>query len=117
MSDKAILAPITNNQKEIVEISELAQKILARENHIVISNPEAIPTIVDAFMRTTIAYLAENKSTTEDIVIDLLGLMDIGVSFRESEDGENDGNFTPFVTPGPVFRKGIKDNDVTESED
>lgn len=117
MADKAILVQITNNEKEIIDISKAAQELLAREHKIGMSNFEGYPTIVSAFLRTAIAYLAEHKSTTEDVVIDLFGLLDIGVTFRESEDGENDGNFTPFATAGPEFRKKVKDNDVTESED
>jgi hypothetical protein len=117
MAEKAMLTQITNNKEEILKISEIAQQILARENKITISNAEAIPSIIHAFLRSTVGFLAENKSQTEDTVIDLFGILEVGTTFRESEDGENDGNFTPFATAGPAFRKGVKDNDITETED
>lgn len=117
MSEKASLIEINNNAKEIIEISETAQKLLARDHKITVSNAMAIPTIVNAFMKTATAYLAEHKDTNVDVSIDMLGFFDMGVSYRESEDGENDGNFTPFTTPGPVFKKAIKDNDLTEDDD
>lgn len=115
--ENAVLVEINNNAKEIMDISELARQYLDRENHIKVSNPAAIPTIVHAFMKVAVNYLAEKKSTDTDVAIDVLGFFDMGVTFRESDEGECDGNFTPFTTPGPVFKKAIKDNEITEEDD
>lgn len=114
--EKAVLIEINNNIDEIIEISDTARSILERDNHIMISNAAIVPTIVNAFLTSAAAYLAEHKDVNKDVIIDMLGFFDMGVSYRDS-DGEADGNFTPFVTPGPSFKRAIKDNDVTEDEE
>lgn len=118
MAEKAILTEIQANVKEIKEITEITQKILADENKITITNASVIPTIVYKFLRTTAAWLNEKKSTDENISIDIMGIMTMGVDYREApEDAELDGNFVPFIEPGPDFKLTIKDNDATEDEE
>jgi len=113
---KAKLIEIRDNKKELMEISERAQAVLDQENRIKITQAAAIPTIVYAFLRETINYLNRNKVSGQDIEINLMQLMDIGISFRES-DGEKDGNFTPYITPGQEFKLLVKDDEETEDED
>lgn len=114
---KAVFVEITKNEKEIKKISETTQKILENESSITITNANVIPTIAYTFLRTVAAWLGDNKSTESDVLIDVMGLMEMGVSYRESEDGEANGNFTPFIVPGPEFKQRIKDNELTENED
>ena len=114
---KAVFVEITKNQNEINKISEVTQKVLENESNIKITNANVIPTIASTFLRTVASWLSDNKSTDSDISIDIMGLMEMGISYRESEDGEANGNFTPFIVPGPEFKQRIKDNDLTENED
>ena len=70
------------------DISKITQKVLKDERHINITMAEAIPTIVYEFLHVTAEWLEKNKSTNEDVIVNLMNLMDIGVPYRESEDGE-----------------------------
>lgn len=112
---KARLIEIRDDQKALMEISERAKNVLQQENRIKIGLADAIPTIVYAFLRETINYLNRNKTTGQDIEVNLMQLMDIGITYRES-DGEKEGNFTPFITPGQEFKLLVKDDDETEEE-
>lgn len=112
--DSAKLVVFKENVKEISEISVMAQKILEEERNITISKAEAIPTIVYEFMISMFSYMGKEKSIDKDIMINLMHLFDFGITYRESEDGEKDGNFTPFMNPGQVCKTIIKSDEVTE---
>lgn len=115
MSNKsAKLIELRQNEKEILKIAEKAAKYLESENQIIISHSQAIPTIAYAFLREAIEYLKENKTAGSDIELNLMQLLDIGVSYRENEDAEKEGNFTPYATPGQEFKMLVKDDDETE---
>lgn len=111
----AKLIEIRDDKKPIGEISEKTQKILAQEHHIKISLAEAIPTIAYVFLREAINYLNKNKASGQDVEINLMQLFDMGISFRES-DGEKEGNFTPYLTPGQEFKLLVKNDEATEDE-
>lgn len=110
----AKLIEIRENEKEINHIAENAAKLLETENNIVISQPAAIPTIAHAFLREAINYLAANKTTGGDIELNLMQLLDVGISYRENDEAEKEGNFTPYATPGQEFKLLIKDDEDTE---
>jgi hypothetical protein len=114
--ENARLIEIRQNEKEIQKIAERAQKFLDEENHIVISHAQAIPTIAYAFLRETINFLNENKSAGNDIEINVMQLLDLGISHRESDDAEKEGNFTPYARAGQEFKLLVKDDDATEEE-
>ena len=117
MQSRAQLIEIAKNEKEIVSIAETAAEMLARDNGIAISNSNAIPTIVDAFFKSMIYWLDKNKSKDSDIILDVLGYVNLGINYREApEDAENKGNFAPITEPGEIFKRAIKDNDDTEDE-
>ena len=79
---------IRENQAEIEKISKNAAKYLANEYNIKISHSEALPTIVYSFLRCAALYLNENKSENSDVELNLMQLIDIGISYRENEDAE-----------------------------
>lgn len=118
MSNKenARLIEIRENEKEIMKIAERAQKFIDEENHIVITHPAAIPTIAYAFLRESINYLNENKNAGNDITLNLMQLFDMGISFRDNEDAEKEGNYTPFLVPGQEFKLLVKNDEDTEEE-
>lgn len=117
MSETTTLIEITNQKKEMLAICKTAQELL-EDRGIKVSSIEGIATIGHCFIEAVVNYLAENKSTEHDVSIDLFGWMDAGVTYRASDDdSECDGNFTPYVVPGPVFKRTIKDNDITEGEE
>jgi hypothetical protein len=115
--DNARLVEIRENEKEIMKIALKAQTVLTEENNISISHAEAIPSIAYVFMKEMIGYLNEHKSAGTDVEINFMQLMDIGISHRENDDAEKEGNFTPFVRPGQEFKLLIKDDNATEDEE
>lgn len=110
----AILIEVRENESEIAAISEAAAKILQSEHNIKFSNPVGLPTVVYTFLKATMQHLAQNKTEGEDSEINLFQLLDIGISYREGEDGEKDGNFTPYAVPGQEFKLIVKDDENTE---
>lgn len=112
--DAAKLVVFKENVKEINEISEMAQKVLDEERNITISQASAIPTIVYEFMTAMFSYMGKEKSVDKDVMINLMHLFDFGITYRDSEDGEKDGNFTPFMNPGQICKTIIKSDEVTE---
>lgn len=108
------LIEIRNNEKEITKIAENAMRVLKDEHSITISHGAAIPTVAYAFLREAVAYLNNNKTLGGDTEINLFQLMDIGISHRENEDGEKEGNFTPYINPGQEFKLLVKDDGETE---
>lgn len=114
MSKNAKLIEIRENEKEITKIAEEAAKYLETENNIVVSHALAIPTISYAFLRSAIGYLNTHKAAGSDIELNLMQLLDLGVSYRENEEAEKEGNFTPYARPGQEFKLLVKDDDETE---
>lgn len=113
----AKLIEIGESKKELEEISKITQEVLKRERNILITESQAIPTIVYEFLCSAARFLEKNKSTDKDIVINLLDILDMGVTFRQSGDGEKDGNFTPYLQAGQVLKTVIKSDEMTEDEE
>lgn len=110
----AVYVEIQDNQKEITKIAERAGKYLAAEHNISIDPVMAIPTIAYVFFREMILFVNENKSAGHDYSIDFLKLAEIGVSHRMNEEGEKEGNYVPFITPGQEMKLLVKDDGETE---
>lgn len=107
----------SQERKAIDEISKIAQKVLKDERKINITMHEAIPTIAYELLYAAMQYLEKNKSTDEDLSVNFFNLLEMGVTYRESEDSEKDGNFTPYLQPGVIMKTVIKSDEVTEDED
>lgn len=114
MANTANLIEIRENQTEIMNIAKYAQKYLEAENNIHVTHHEVIPTIAFAFFRGMIDHLNQNKTPGRDVEINVLDLFDIGIAYRENEEAEKEGNFTPFMRPGQEFKLLVKDDDQTE---
>jgi hypothetical protein len=115
MKEKQCKFITINEDADVIDkISETAQAILDRDNNIQISNPAAIPTIVYQFLKCTIDELNRRKKPGEDVEINLMHLLDLGITCRESDEEEKDANFTPYCTPGQEFKLAIKDDGITE---
>ena len=105
-------------QLDISNIAETTAKTLAAEHNIVISLPDAIPTIVYEFLYRAAQYLDKNKDKDEDKIINIMNLIEMGVTYRESpEDGEKYGNFAPYVQAGTILKTIIKSDELTETEE
>lgn len=115
--ERAQLIEFKTNKKEILDISETAVKILKRDHNIGLSNAEALPTIVDAFLKSTVAWLSEHKSMDTDISIDVLGYFTMGVNYEEfeTEGADKVGNFAPTIEAGEFFKLSAKDDELTEA--
>jgi len=115
--EDAVFLEIRENQKEIAKICDRANKALISEHNINVTHAPAIATISYRFLQQAIAYLNEKKTAGEDISINLMQLFDMGISYRENDEGEKVGNFTPFLIPGQEFKLMVKDDGVTEDEE
>jgi len=111
------LTGTTQEIKHINDIAENAQEVLKSKRNIDISMAAAIPTIVYEFLYSATQFLDKNKSTTSDVILNLMNLIEMGVTYRESEDGEKDGNFVPFIQPGTIFKTVIKSDEMTEDDE
>ena len=119
-AENAKLIDFNGTSKELDDLKTIAtmtQSILKNERHISITMAEAIPTIVYDFLYACAQFLEKNKSTDSDISINLMNLMEMGVTYRESDDGEKNGNFTPYIQPGTIMKTVIKSDEMTEDED
>lgn len=103
--------------KDLSEIAEMTQKVLKNECHINITMAEAIPTIAYEFLYSVAQFLDKNKDQNTDTVVNIMNLLEMGVTYRESDDGEKDGNFTPFIQPGTIFKTLIKSDEMTEDDE
>lgn len=103
--------------KDISEIAKLTQDVLIKDRHINITMADAIPTIAYEFLFSVAQFLDKNKSTGSDTVVNIMNLMEMGVTYRESDDGEKEGNFTPFIQPGTIFKTVIKSDEMTEDDE
>lgn len=110
------LLEIRENQKEIAQIAKNTQEVLDEMHNITITDPSGIPTIAYRFIEQAIKFLNEKKEKGKDIEINLMQLLDIGISHRSS-DGEKDGNFTPYVNPGQEFKLLVKTDNDTEADE
>ncbi len=108
---------IVNNEKEIMEIAEATRKSLDANNGIKIPSTAAVATIMAEGIRQAIIWMAQNKTTEDDLSLDMFGLMEMGVSYRAgNEESEKEGNFTPWITPGQGMKTMIKSDALTEAE-
>lgn len=116
MSANAKFIEVRENETEISAIAAGAHDLLTNEFNINVRVADAIPTIAYAFLRSAAAHIAANKPTESGEVyeLNLFQLLDMGVSLEEGEDGEKDGNYTPFTNPGQEFKLIIKDDGLTE---
>lgn len=96
------LVEVRDNVEEISKIAENAQTYLEEEFNISVSAAAGITTIAYWFLRSCINHLNANKTAGKDIELNLMGLINLGITYREG-DAEKDANFTPFVTPGAEF--------------
>ena len=118
--EKAKLIDITGTRKEVATINaiaEKAQEILKHEHNIDITIASAIPTIAYEFLYSAAQFLNNEKSTEGDTSINIMNLIELGVTYRESDDGEKEGNFVPFIQPGTIFKTVIKSDEMTEDDE
>lgn len=105
------------DMKAVSEINEMAQKMLKEECKIVISDPKAFPSIVFEYLTAIAKYLEKNKVPGEGASVNFMNFATFGVTYRESEDGEKEGNFTPYIQPGTILKTYIKSDEATEDDD
>lgn len=110
----AVLIEIRENEAEILKIAERAQRALDSENNIVIPHAPAIATIAYVFLREAVKFMVDTKTPGEDAHLDLLQLIEIGITERNNDEAEKDGNLTPYVTPGKEMKLLVKSDDETE---
>lgn len=118
--ENAKLIELTGTRKEvatITAIAEHAQETLKREHNIDITLAAAIPTIAYEFLYSAAQFLDKEKSTDSDTTVNIMNLIEMGVTFRESDDGEKEGNFVPFIQPGTIFKTVIKSDEMTEDDE
>ena len=107
----------SGNPDELKWIGNRTVEILKDEYDAVINNADACILVVDALIRATAELLNERKTPEENVVINITDLISIGVSYRPSDDGEKEGNYTPIVMPRPKLKTFFKSDDDTEEND
>jgi hypothetical protein len=95
----------------------VAQKKLIDDNNIEIPNDAAIPTIAAVYMESLFTVLADNINAESEKKVNFAGLMNVGYTHRDSEDGEKEGNYTPLLEAGIKIKRMIKSDANTESDD
>ena len=123
MTDKNVVEQIHEEIKSTGDLSvqksiaERAMEILNDEYGATISNWESVHIVARAAMLATMEYLKEIASPEENAMINMHGLCIMGVTYRPSEDGEKEGNFTPYFEPTPKMKTFFKSDDDTEEND
>jgi len=120
-SENAKLIEFNGTAQEKADLERIAndcQAILEKEHSIKISLAKAIPTIVYEFIYSAAKFLEQNRDKDSDRVVNLMNLIEMGITYRESpDDSEKGGNFTPFLQPGTILKTIIKSDELTEDED
>ena len=114
MSKQVKLIEIRENEKEILKIAEATAAYLEAEHNIIFSHANAIPTFAYAFLRQAIEHINQNKAAGTDYSLNIMQLLDLGVSYRENDEAEKEGNYTPYAIPGQEFKLLVKNDDDTE---
>lgn len=118
--NNAKLIEFNGTAKEVADIASIAkeaQDILKNEHKINISLADGIPTIVYVFLHCCAKFLERNRDKDEDVTINVMNMIEMGITYRESpDDSEKSGNFTPFVQAGTELKTIIKSDDLTEDE-
>ena len=108
---------VRKDADKIQKMTNLAVELLEREFKIVLkTNAEAIPAVVYCALKAAITIVSQEKSEDEVSSIDLFNLIELGVVYDESEEGEKEGNFVPYVAPGQEFKLTVKDDGLTEED-
>lgn len=100
------------------EAGIIAGKTLTDENNIEISNDAAIATIASVYLESLFKLLNSKKSLGGEVSVNFGDLMTVGITCLESEDGEKDANFTPYIKAGIKFKTDhAKADGQSESDD
>lgn len=104
----------TGNGEEILKICARCTELMESEYNAHINEFSSVAIIVHTFMRATAEYLNENKTTDENVILNMFDIFNFGVAYRESDDGEKDGNFVPYLEPRPALKTMFKSDEDTE---
>jgi hypothetical protein len=101
------LLDISNNRKEIREISEATQDYLIELNSDLkrIKIWEAIPRIVIEFIQASFTKLSKTDAKNNGESSLVLGdIMEIGIQYMSTVDGDKAGNLTPIIRCRSEFK-------------
>ena len=104
----------TGNGAEIMKICARSVELMESEYNAHINEFSSVAMIVYTFMKATAEYLNENKTVDENVILNMFDIFNFGVAYRESEDGEKDGNFVPYLEPRPSLKTMFKSDEDTE---
>lgn len=122
MAKLAKLIQFKNDKEAIERINDIAAKVLKDNANIELSNPQILPTIVDAWLRALEADAAMEiqKCGQDELTYDVFGHFNMGYKITNvGEDGatEVEANIDPVIKPGRRHKEKGKDNDFTEKSD
>lgn len=115
------IVDVPAEQKEkYTDIGYLMSKVLEDQNHIKIPNAMVAMTVLDQGLRSLIDYIVQNRSKAKSNAakkfVVTIGDIDFGISYREDENEEKEGNFTMFANITVENKINGKSDDETESE-
>lgn len=96
------------HEAELMELASNACKILEADHNVSIPNPKILLTIGYVYMKNMVQNLAENKIEGKGSQLNFINLFDMGISYRENDDAEKEGNYVPFINPTQVAQNIVK---------
>lgn len=111
---KSNLIEVRHDEKSVMKISEMARNILKAEHNVDVRRADVLPTIVKVFLDCSVSFLNTEKSVGNDVKVNILDSVTLGITHRDNEDAEKEGNFVPYALPGIDFKMMVKDDGETE---
>lgn len=103
---KPILTPACDNAMKRLKSGECGIDVV---------DPLAIYTIATVFLEEVARELGEAaRNNNGEAKVKIHDFMTLGVTRRDSDDAEKDGNLSVVMTAGPNFKLMIKNDGVTE---
>lgn len=113
---KAVFVELRENEKEIMKIAENAKAILNDEYNITINFHQGIPTIAYVFLKEAMKYLASVKEPGTEVSLNLMQLLELGITFDDCDETEKENNYVPVAAPGQEFKLIIKQDSAEDEE-
>jgi hypothetical protein len=112
------LVEIREDQQRIVSICKAAQERVSVEDNIDVSPAEGLATVAYEYLSEAISVVNSTKSEDGSSEVDVVGIFTLGITHRQGDDdAEKEGNYTPYVKPGPLFELIVRENQGVEALD
>lgn len=111
------LIEIRENEKDILKICDAAAQRLDREESIQVTPSAGLATTAYVYLREAINSVSAKKSSGSENELDVMGLFVLGVTYRENEEAEKEGNYTPYIKPSTQFELLVNEGKIVEPKE